>query len=106
MRNEMVALALAGLATPAVAGEFDNAAAESRLRGCLLASAGSAVSGDLKTKVAEARAFCGAQIGKVRDQRTAGLIGAAKAQAIRTLDEEIAVAVANFTGKTPNALDS
>ncbi len=99
-------LALLGLAAPAVAEDFDSAAAESRLRGCLLAGSNSALTGDLRTKVIEVRAFCGAQIKRVREQRTAGLSGEAKDAAVRQLDREIAVAIANFTGKNPDALDS
>lgn len=100
------AAALAVLAAPTVAEDFDAAAAESRLRGCLLAGSTSALEGDLRTKVIEVRAFCGTQIARVRDQRTAGLSGSAKTEAVRQLDAEIARAVANFTGKDPNALDS
>lgn len=100
------AFALAGLAAPTVAEDFDAAAAESRLRGCLLAGSTSALDGDLRTKLIEVRAFCGTQIARVRDRRTAGLSGTAKAEAARKLDAEIAAAVAQFTGKNPNALDS
>ncbi|WP_057882236.1 hypothetical protein [Tsuneonella troitsensis] len=102
--------ALAMLAfAPAFAGDaFTDSLAESRLRGCLLAGASSAGQSDLAGKVIEVRAFCGAQIARVRDQRvaaaTANLRGeeaeAAKAAATRTLNDEIARAIANFTGLT------
>jgi hypothetical protein len=104
-RALIAALALAGLSAPARTQEFDTAAAESRLRGCLLAGSNSALAGDLQTKVIEVRAFCGSQIARVRAQRTAGLSGAAKADAVRKLDAEIALAIANFTGKDIHALD-
>ena len=108
MKRVIAALALAGLATPAIAQDFDAASAESRLRGCLLAGASSAGQSDLAGKVIEVRAFCGAQIARVRDQRvaaaTANLRGeeaeAAKAAATRALNDEIAHAIANFTGLT------
>ena len=106
MTRTLIFAALAlGLAAPVAAGEFDEAAAESRLRGCLLAGSNSAVEGDLRTKVAEVRAFCGAQIGKVREKRTAGLSRTEKAEAIRALDYEIAQAIAGFTGKTTDLKD-
>ena len=76
--------ALAMLASaPAFAGDaFTDSLAESRLRGCLLAGASSAGQSDLAGKVIEVRAFCGAQIARVRDQRVA----AATAQAVNLQD--------------------
>jgi hypothetical protein len=102
----IAALAVTALAAPAAAQDFGAAAAEGRLRGCLLAGSTSALEGDLRIKVTEVRAFCGAQIARVRDQRTAGLSGDARAAAVRKLDAEIAQSIAQFTGKDANALDS
>jgi hypothetical protein len=100
-------LALA-LSAPAVADEpLPSDLAEARLRGCLLAGASSAEpASGLQATVIRVRAYCGAQITRVRDQRvaaaTAGLRGsdakAARDRAIRTLNDEIAHAVANFSG--------
>jgi len=82
---------------------------ESRLHGCLLAgsSAVPATAG-LREAIITVRAYCGAQLGRVRDLRvraaTAGLHGeqadAAKDQAIRAFNDEVARAIANFTGLT------
>ncbi|MEZ5683445.1 hypothetical protein [Novosphingobium sp.] len=80
--------------------------AESRLRGCLLAGSSAVSRPDLQGAVIQVRAFCGAQINRVRDLRVAaakqGLKDAdareAEDRAIRALNQEIAEAVANFTG--------
>ena len=95
------------LAAPALADDLPSDLAESRLRGCLLAGASSAdpVAG-LEATIIRVRAYCGAQINRVRDQRvaaaTAGLKGsdakAARDRAIRALNDEIAHAIANFSG--------
>ena len=99
LKSAIITLALAALASPALAEDFTAAAAEGRLRGCLLASATSPGQTDLAAKVIEARAFCGAQIKRVRDQRIAAASSSdAKAEIARNLDAEIARAVANFSG--------
>ncbi|MCT2557915.1 hypothetical protein N0B51_02850 [Tsuneonella sp. YG55] len=100
-RPFIAALALASLAAPAFAESVPADIAEGRLRGCLLASATSPTQSDLNAKVIEARAFCGAQIKRVRENRAAAASTAsAKAEAGRKLDAEIAQAVANFSGLT------
>lgn len=97
------------LAAPAsaLAGELPGPdLSETRLRGCLLAGASAVTRSDLQGAVIQVRAFCGAQINRVRDLRVAaamhGLKGeearAAKDRAIRDLNQEIALAVSNFTG--------
>ena len=86
--------------------ESPQALAEKRLRGCLAAGATSAPGGTLAAALASARAFCGPQINTVAGYRveaaTQGLEGEAaeeaKTRALRTLNNEIAYAVANFTG--------
>ncbi|MFM5916482.1 MAG: hypothetical protein ACKOOL_03000 [Novosphingobium sp.] len=107
MRTMSLAAAAVLLAAPAAAQDQPDAAqAESRLRTCLLTGSSAATGASLEAKVIQARAFCGAQINRVRDQRVAaatqGLSGddARKAadRAIRALNREIAVAVSNFTG--------
>ena len=99
MIRPLLAAMLAILATPALAEDFNAAAAEGRLRGCLLASATNPGQTDLAAKVIAARAFCGAQIKRVRDQRIAAASSSdAKAEIARNLDAEIARAVANFSG--------
>ncbi|HTJ10182.1 MAG TPA: hypothetical protein VL393_10900 [Candidatus Binataceae bacterium] len=97
-RPLITALALAAFASPAIAGDFASDSAESRLRGCLLAGSTTSSQATLEAKVIEVRAFCGAQINRVRDQRTAGLSGDAKSSAVRKLNTEIAQAIANFSG--------
>ena len=98
-RFALAAIALAYAAPALAEGEFDTAATESRLRGCLLAGASSSSQADLRAKVIEVRAFCGAQINRVRDQRTAGVTdSAAKAEIVRKLNAEIAQAIATFSG--------
>ncbi len=95
------------MAAPAVAEEaISQDLAESRLRGCLLAGSSSTGQSQLEAAVIQVRAYCGAQINRVRDMRVAvatkGLKGNAaedaKTRAIRALNAEIAQAVANFTG--------
>lgn len=95
------------LAAPAVADDaLDDELAESRLRGCLLAGSSATGQTQLEAAVIQARAYCGAQINRVRDMRVAaatkGLDGndaeGAKTRATRELNDEIAQAVANFTG--------
>ncbi|ANY19061.1 hypothetical protein A6F68_00526 [Tsuneonella dongtanensis] len=94
----LAALAL-GLAAPALADDVPPDLAESRLRGCLLAGATSPGQTQLAAKVIEVRAFCGAQIKRVREHRMAAAAGPdAKAAVARKLDAEIAHAVANFSG--------
>ncbi|MBD3729810.1 MAG: hypothetical protein IE933_08910 [Sphingomonadales bacterium] len=102
------ALLAATTAPLAAQDDFDDKLAESRLRGCLLAGAGSAPEGGLHEAIISIRAFCGAQIRRVQDIRvaaaTAGLTGEAaeqaEKQAILHLNDEIAQAIANFTGRT------
>ena len=80
--------------------------AESRLRGCLLAGSGAVTQQDLQGAVVQVRAFCGAQINRVRELRVAaatqGLKGdevrEAADRATRALNQEIALAVSSFTG--------
>ena len=96
------------LAAPAVADDLPADLAESRLRGCLLAGSSSTGQNQLEAAVIQTRAYCGAQINRVRDMRVAaatkGLEGndaeTAKDRAIRALNAEIAQAVANFSGLT------
>jgi phage-related minor tail protein len=109
IRSIAAALLALALAAPALADNVPSDLAESRLRGCLLAGASSAdpVAG-LEATIIRTRAYCGAQISRVRDQRvaaaTAGLTGsdakAARDRAIRALNDEIAHAIANFSGLT------
>jgi hypothetical protein len=95
-----------GLAAPALADDLPRDLAESRLRGCLLAGASSTGQTQLEAAVIQVRAYCGAQIRRVQEQRVAaaieGLRGdeaeAARASAVRALNDEIAQAVANFSG--------
>jgi hypothetical protein len=109
IRSTAAALLAFVLAAPALADEVPRDLAESRLRGCLLAGASSADRfAGLEATIIRVRAYCGAQINRVRDQRvaaaSAGLKGseakAARARATRALNDEIAHAVANFSGLT------
>lgn len=104
----LVALA-ATLPTTAPANASPEAElAEQRLRGCLLAGASAAPSSGLEAAVIAVRSFCAPQIKRVREDRvrsaTEGLKGdaakAAEDRAIRALNDEIALAIANFTGLT------
>ena len=114
LKPGLIAL-VAMLAAPAVADDPDasgrepaQALAESRLHGCLLAGSTAAPDTGLRDAIISVRAFCGAQLNRVRDLRvesaTAGLRGAqadaARDQAIRGLNDEIARTIANFTGLT------
>lgn len=111
MKRIPAVLALLGavIATPAVAqDDVPPDLAESRLRGCLLAGASAAPATNLQSAVVSVRSFCGAQIKRVRTHRvdaaTAGLDGEAAKRAAekatRDLNNEIALAIANFTGLT------
>jgi hypothetical protein len=82
--------------------------AESRLRGCLLAGSSAAPRTELRAAIVSVRSFCKPQIDRLQgfrvDAATAGLSGdeakTAKDRAIRALNDEIALAIANFTGLT------
>ena len=82
--------------------------AESRLRGCLLAGASAAPATGLREAVISVRAFCKPQIDRVQRIRVGiarqGLSGQraqdAEDAAVRALNDEIALAVSNFTGLT------
>lgn len=95
-------------AVPATAGDDAADLADSRLRGCLLAGASAAPQASLREAVISVRSFCTPQIKRVQGDRvkaaTAGLSGearkAAEDSAIRALNDEIALAIANFTGLT------
>ncbi len=107
MRMALVALLAASLLAPQFA-VADETQVEPRLRGCLLTGASSAPKTSLSAALQSTRAFCGPQIKAVARQRveaaTAGLNGEAaeeaEKRAIRDLNNEIAYAVANFTGLT------
>ncbi|MEQ1541671.1 MAG: hypothetical protein ABL926_05390 [Novosphingobium sp.] len=79
---------------------------ESRLRGCLIAGSTATDQSDLRAAVLQVRSLCGVQIARVRDRRVAdatrGLKGdaadAAEIRAVRTLNDEIAFAIASMTG--------
>ena len=103
------ALAFAVVAAPAFAQEqVPPDIAESRLRGCLLAGSSAAPVTNLRDAVVSVRSFCATHIKRVRENRveaaTAGLSGAAaenaEENASRALNDEIALAIANFTGLT------
>ena len=108
--RSIMCAALAGLLTvPVQAQEVLSAdQAEMRLRGCLLAGAAQAPGTSLREAVIATRAFCTPQIRRVQktrvDAATAGMSGAAadeaERQAITDLNDEIARAIANFTGLT------
>lgn len=100
-------LAAALLGSVAHASDTDQQdSAEKRLRGCIAAGASAAPKVSLAGAIQHVRAFCGPQIGDVAEIRvseaTEGLSGQeaeeAKARARRGLNNEIAYAVANFTG--------
>ena len=99
----------ASLVMPAAAQEdLSPERAQERLRGCLLTGSSAAPRTDLHAAILSVRAFCGPQIKRVRDHRVAsatqGLQGdaakAAKDRAIRALNDDIAKAIATFTGLT------
>ena len=108
MKRLLPLFAALALTAPALADDIPADLAESRLRGCLLAGASGTGQTQLEAAVIQVRAYCGAQINRVQRYRVAaateGLSGneaeAAKTRAIRALNEEIALAVANFTGLT------
>ncbi|NCP19591.1 MAG: hypothetical protein GW855_10595 [Erythrobacter sp.] len=92
---------------PATAQEaLSPAQAETRLRGCLQAGAAGAPRTGLRAAVLATRALCAPQIKRVEAQRiaaaTQGLTGDeaidAEKQAVLELNDEIALAIANFTG--------
>ncbi|MFN4113301.1 MAG: hypothetical protein ACK4GD_05120 [Sphingomonadaceae bacterium] len=95
-------------AVPATAADDAAELAESRLRGCLLAGSSAAPQTGLREAVISVRSFCTPQIKRVQGDRvkaaTTGLSGearkAAEHTAIRALNDEIALAIANFTGLT------
>lgn len=104
-----LALALAlSAAVPAVAADEAADLAESRLRGCLLAGSSAALGGSLEQAIVSVRSFCASQIKQVRGHRVraaaTGLSGQARKDAedrtTRALNDEIARAIANFTGLT------
>lgn len=104
-----VALLGSALGTAAMATDAqDHDAVEARLRGCVAAGAASAPKTALANAVQHDRALCGPQITDLAEIRAgvaaAGLSGEAaeeaKARALRELNNEIAFAVANFTGLT------
>ncbi|MGN6500862.1 MAG: hypothetical protein ACTHKM_12035 [Tsuneonella sp.] len=109
-RTALAALiALAALAAPALAqGDAASDLAESRLRGCLLAGSSAAPRTGLREAVVAVRAYCKPQIDRVHALRVAasaaGLTGKAadlaEQRTDRALNDEIARAVANFTGLT------
>jgi hypothetical protein len=98
-------LAIAALGLVAAPAQAEDSA-EKRLDHCLLAGASAAPRTDLATAIAETRSFCGAQLGQVRSQRVAqarhGLSGdaadEAEQQAVRQLNNEVAVTIARLTG--------
>ncbi len=103
-------LAVAGtLAAPSAARPADYAQAEKRLRSCLVAGSVNAPHASLAQAVPAVRALCAREIKTMRELRvtaaTAGLdpraAEQAEARAVRKLNEEIALAIANFTGLRP-----
>lgn len=107
IRSLALALALSA-AVPAAAADEAADLAESRLRGCLLAGSSAALGGSLAQAIVSVRSFCAPQIKQVRGHRVraaaTGLSGQARKDAedrtTRALNDEIALAVANFTGLT------
>ena len=102
-------LATALLGSVAHASDADRQeSAEKRLRGCIAAGASTAPKASLANAIQHVRAFCGPQIGDVAEIRvseaTEGLSGEeaeeARVRTIRELNNEIAFAIANFTGLT------
>jgi hypothetical protein len=110
IRNLALAAIAFALTAPLSAqpGSTDYDLAESRLRGCLLAGASAAPTSELRAAVVSVRSFCAPQINRVRGYRVAaaaeGLSGQAAREAedsaVRALNDEIARAIANFTGLT------
>ena len=103
MRIGPLLLALA-LTVPATAQEvLTPEQAETRLRGCLQAGAAGAPRTGLRDAVVATRALCAPQIKRVRAAAaTQGLTDEAaeraEQQATLELNDEIALAIANFTG--------
>ena len=108
MIRTLAFVAALGACVPVAAANEAAELAESRLRGCLLVGSSAAPQTGLEEAIISVRAFCGTQIRRVRDDRveaaTAGLSGearkAAEDTAIRALNDEIALTIANFTGLT------
>jgi len=107
VKTALPILVLLALATPAMSQEsLSPEQAETRLRGCLQAGAAGAPRTGLRDAVVATRAFCAPQIRRVRANRlaaaTQGLTGEAAERAARQatqeLNDEIALAIANFTG--------
>ena len=103
----MPLFAILALATPATAQQaLPPQQAEARLRGCLQAGAAGAPWTGLREALVAVRTLCTPQIERVRANRVAaatqGLTeeDAARAEkrATRELNDEIALAIANFTG--------
>jgi hypothetical protein len=98
-------LAIAALGLVAAPAQAEGSA-EKRLDHCLLAGASAAPRTDLVSAITETRSFCGAQLRRVRSQRVAqarrGLSGdaadAAEQQAVRRLNNEVAVKISRLTG--------
>ena len=107
IRTLALAAALSA-AFPATAANDAADLAESRLRGCLLAGSSAAPQSGLEAAIISVRSFCAPQIKRVRTDRvkmaTAGLSGesrkAAEQRTVLALNDEIARAIANFTGQT------
>ncbi len=109
MTYRLLILPLTALLTVAAAPPLDAdeglVQAERRLRACLAASSGDG-QGTLEAAVVSARSACLTQIRAVRDQRvidaTAGLAPEAavvvERRVTRALNNEIAQAIANFSG--------
>jgi hypothetical protein len=107
MKRLMLLLSAALAASVTVlASATDNTRAEERLRGCLSAGSINHPHTELLAAIVAVRALCGVEIKRVRTERVTrarkGLVGRqaerAERQAIRNLNDEIAVAIANFTG--------
>ena len=98
MRIGPLLLALA-LTVPATAQEvLTPEQAETRLRGCLQAGAAGAPRTGLRDAVVATRALCAPQIKRVRANLTDEAAERAEQQATLELNDEIALAIANFTG--------
>ena len=108
MTRTLMLVAALSVAAPAAAADDAAELAESRLRGCLLAGSSAAPQSGLREAIISVRSFCAPQIKRVQADRVkaaaSGLSGgarkAAEDQAIRALNDEIALAIANFTGLT------
>lgn len=99
-------IAALSIAVPATAADDPVKRAETRLNSCLLTGSSAAPQTTLREAVISVRSFCGTQIKRVQRHRVQlasnGLAGDAKKpaedRAIRALNNEIAVTIANFTG--------